>query len=629
MAAFLKQPPSRDEATSNVNSVERATHREDLVAKAKQALRDRLEWLMLFRLILVTFLLGSAVLVNVNDVDSFGDPSYVAIVSLIVGTYLATLGYVAWLRLNRSLEQLAYLQLVGDTILAAGLVLLTGGIHSIFTFLFFLGIFTGAVLRGRAGAMFAASGASLGLAVIVILQFGQFQSVAQLLPATIPRGERVPVYALIIHLVGFFTVAALSGYLSEKLGQVGSELERRQLDIKELRALNENIVRSLTSGLVTVDERGHIVFFNEAAEEITGRTAAEVNLQLLSMVLPQLEPVIEAAPQLVSTPNRPRLELRYARPDESMVHVGVSITPLRSVSGRPSGYIVIMQDITSIKALEAKLLRQEHLSAIGKLSAGIAHEIRNPLAAISGSIEMLRMMLQPPEEERQLMDIVIREVDRLNGLIAEFLDYARTESYRTAEVNLAELMDETLQMFRQDDQLAEFVDVELDEPPAEDVFVNVDLGRLKQVLWNLLRNASEAMEGDGCIQISRRVVRDKRTGRLAIDIVIDDDGPGLPEDVLPKLFEPFFTTKDGGTGLGLATCHRIVTAHDGALEAASREEGGARFVVRLPCSTALDVPFNGLVSDGEELLPDGILTERMDTKDLTSVGSRAGRMVNG
>lgn len=584
---------------------------------------------MLFRLVLVTFLLGSAVLVNVNDVESFGDPSYVAIVSLIVGTYAATLGYVLWIRRGWDTPRLVFVQLVGDVLLASGLVLVTGGIHSIFTFLFFLTIFNGAVLMGRQGAMFAASGSSLGLALIVILQFGNFESVASVLPDTVRYSDRVPVYPLIIHLVGFFTVAALSGYLSEKLGQVGTELERRQLDIKELRALNENIVRSLNSGLVTLDLDERVIFFNDAAADITGYRFSDVNLQSIRQAIPPLAPIMDAAPALLQGPIRPRVELRIERPDGQQAYLGISLTALRDADGNRSGTIMIMQDITSVKSLEDKLLRQEHLSAIGKLSAAIAHEIRNPLASISGSIEMLRMMLDPPEEERALMDIVIREVDRLNGLIEEFLDYARPERYRKSNVEFGELVTETVRMFRQDPRVESGVEVELEPSAVWQRIVNVDASRIQQVLWNLLRNARDAVGGEGVIRLRGGLTRSRRTGQLQATLLVEDDGPGLPADVLPNLFEPFFTTKEDGTGLGLATCHRIVSAHGGTIDAENRPDGGARFVVRLPClPTEADVGEDGLLStDGEALLPEGIFTERMDTEDLNRVGPQAGRVV--
>ena len=585
-------------------------------------LREKLEWLMLFRLVLVTFLLGSAVVVNVNDVESFGDPSYIAIVSLIIGTYVATLFYAFWLRRSAPLERLAYSQLGGDAVLAAGLVLLTGGIHSIFTFLFFLAIFSGAVLLGRRGAMFAASCGSLGLAGIVILQFGDFEFVWRLIPDAVPRTGRVPVYALIIHLVGFYTVAALSGYLAEKLGQVGSELERRRLDIRELRALNDNIVRSLASGLITIDAEGLTIFTNAAAEEITGFKAADLNLQPLIETVPELEPVVSAAGAVADLVPRPRFEQRILRSDGKEVYLGISISPLRNAGGEVTGHILIFQDVTELKTMRAAILRQEHLSAIGKLSAAIAHEIRNPLASISGSIEMLRMLLDPPEDERKLMDIVIREVDRLNTLIEDFLDYARPAQSKRESVSTYELVTQTIRVFEQDPTLGSNVAFELDSSltPNSSFRVYADPAQLQQVLWNLLRNAAETMPGGGRVEIGQSTHHDLRTDRQYISLSVRDHGSGLAEEVIPHLFEPFFTTKSNGTGLGLATCHRIVVAHKGQLTAENAEGGGARFVVTIPVDDSVQ---SRVPSDSVDAL-----TDLIDSTALRALESGANNNVS-
>lgn len=589
-------------------------------------LRERLKWLMAFRVLLVTFLLGSAVIVNVNDVESFSDPSTVAIIALIIGSYLATLAYLIGYRRNVEINRLVYPQLLGDVGLAAGLILLTGGIESIFTFLFFVSIFSGALLLGRRGAMFSASASSIGLAAIVLLQFGDFPQVAILMPEGVARNGKVPVYHAIIHLVAFFTVAALSGYLAEKLGQVGSELARRQVDLKELQALNENIIRSLSSGLVTLDMDGRIIFFNEAAEQITGLRHRDVIHKFLDEVVPEFGPVILAAPAL-SGKSRPRFEMRFSRGEEQELYLGISLSPLRNAASDQTGYIMIFQDVTKVKALEQKILRAEHLSAIGKLSAAIAHEIRNPLASISGSIEMLRMTLNPPEEDRQLMDIVIREVDRLNALIKDFLEYARPAQSRRREVEIVEMIDDTLRIVTQDPKFAH-VHLNLQPPKMDPLSLRVDPSHLQQVLWNLLRNAAEAMPDGGEVLMTRALVHDEARQRDYFQIQIEDSGQGFKPEALRNLFEPFFTTKEAGTGLGLATCHRIVTAHDGSLEAENRAEGGARMTIRLPLDGERRETKPIVHTDTtEELLPTSIFTERMDTNDLQTVGPRAGKMV--
>ncbi len=603
------------EATALANS-RRLRTADVQAARDNDGLREKLEWLMLFRLVLVTFLLGSAVVVNVNDVDSFSDPSYVAIVSLIIGTYVATLGYAFWLRNLDDPSALAYVQLVGDAVLALGLVLLTGGIDSIFTFLFFLTIFNGAVVHGRPGAMFAASCSSLGLAAIVVLQFGDFEFVYQLLPDSNQLPDRVPVYALIIHLVGFFTVAALSGYLAEKLGQIGTELEKRQLDIRELRALNENIVRSLASGLITIDLKGRTIFFNPTAEEITGFSFTEVNMRPIAEVIPELADIVAAAPAVAELATRPRFEITFTRQDGTQIFLGIAVSPLKNALGDLTGHIMVFQDVTELKNMREAILRQEHLSALGKLSAAIAHEIRNPLASISGSIELLGMSFEASPDDQQLMNIVIREVDRLNLLIEDFLAYARPGQTRRRRTRVTEMVADTLRIFENDAALTSDINIvlgpELSEA-ASGVELFVDGSQIQQVLWNLLRNACEAMPNGGTITLRQATHREPRSGREFVSISVSDTGTGLSDQVMASLFEPFFTTKENGTGLGLATCHRIVSTHKGRLSVESAPGKGAKFVVSLPIDAHSPVPLSDTASVE-------ILTELIHTADVAALG---------
>jgi len=547
----------------------------------QSAVQERLEWLMLFRLVLVTLLLGSAIAVNLNDAKSFSDPSHVGMVSLIVGTYVATLGYVAWLRSSWSLSRLAHLQIAGDTLLVSGLVFLTSGLDSIFIFLFFLTIFSGAVLSGRGGALFAASLGAVGLVLNIVVQFSAGPGLQQLFPELAQVPARVPVYALLIHIVALYTVAFLSGFLAEKLGQVGSELERRQLDLRELRALNDDIVRSVDSGLLTLDVEDRIIFANESAERITGLPLRQLSFQRLADRLPRLMGAIE---RLKLRGERYREDLSLPHPDGSTRHLAISMSPLRNAKGNPSGSILLLEDLTTLRALKDQLARQQQLASLGDLAAGIAHEIRNPLAAISGSVEMLRANAAGNPEDQALMEIVLREVDRLNGLITEFLDYARPRSIHLRRADLIVLLQETVQMFRQDHEMAANVSFELQTGSWDGVWLEIDPDRMRQVLWNLLRNACQAQQLQGAVKIRLEPAHDSDDIEW-IQVLIDDEGPGLAMQALEKLFEPFFTTKPDGTGLGLATSHRIVSEHGGQLLAENLPTGGARFTVRLPFRT--------------------------------------------
>lgn len=556
---------------------EPGTDADAAAVSSSEGLGEKLAWLMLFRLILVTFLLGSAVIVNVNDVDSVSDPSYVAILSLIVATYAATVAYAAWLRTRQALVPLAFAQLLGDAALTAGLVFLTGGVESIFSFLFFLGVFNGAILMGRRGAMFAASASALGLATIAAVQYAQVPWVAVTVPESMPRGARLPVYAMGVHFVGFFTVAALSGYLADRLGQIGTELAARQIDLRDLRALHETIVRSIGVGVVATDLDDRIAFANEEAEgsvgvelrDRVGRRVAEIAPDLWTLMNQVgTEPGSEVEQSLETSAGTRRLSIR--------------VSSLRSPDGGSVGRLYVLRDVSELRELEQEVARQQHLASIGNLAASIAHEIRNPLAAISGSIEVLRMTQHSDPGEQELTDIVIREVDRLNGLIREFLDYAKPREIVPRLTQFAELIDHIVAIFQRDGEVADGVRFVIDHriPPHTELMIDAD--RIQQVVWNLLRNAAEACRHGGQVLIKTRKADRFAGGGSAIVLMIEDNGPGLAPENIDRIFEPFFTTKHGGTGLGLATSHRIVAEHNGVLRAENLEGGGARFLVALP-----------------------------------------------
>jgi two-component system sensor histidine kinase PilS (NtrC family) len=548
------------------------------VANAERAaLQEKLEWLMLARLIVVTIILGSALAFNITESKSLSSPEYLGLTGLIILTYLATLGYVAWVRLGYDLGRLSLIQLLADVFVVAGVISLTGGVESIFTFLFLLIIFSGANVQGRRGAIMVASASSIALGMVATVQFTAAPWLVELLPVLRLHGERVPVYVMLVHLVAFYSVAFLSGYLTEKLGQVGSELERRQLDLRALRALNDDIIRSVDSGLIALDDRGRILFANEAADKITGQPLTAMVFHRLSDRLPQL---MGAAERLLTSGERYRESLALPQSDHTMRFVALSLSPLRNAVGDPSGFILLLEDVTEIRELQEVVSRQQQLATLGNLAAAIAHEIRNPLAAISGSTEMLRMSAKLDDEDGQLLEIVLREVDRLNGLIKEFLDYARPRSIHLRRTDITQLVREIVVLFSQDTSVVQQTVLAIHADGVDQSWVFLDPDRIRQVLWNLLRNACEACGPSGQVDIR---VSGSRLDRVpAVTVVIEDNGPGMPAGVIEKVFEPFFTTKTAGTGLGLATSHRVVGEHGGMLRAQNRAEGGARFMLTLP-----------------------------------------------
>ena len=535
-------------------------------------LRSKVEWVLLFRVVAVTLLLGSAIVANVNDVESFSDPSYLALASLIVATYVGTVATGLWLRRGANVERTIFAQLIGDVLLIGGLVLATGGVDSMFPFLFFLVIFNGANLLGKIGANFAASVASLCFACIVIVEVVSVPWLVDAFPSLAAATSEVTIYPVVIHLVAFFTVAFLAGYLAEKLGQVGTELRRRRVDLQALQELNKHIVDSIRSGLISVDASGRILMMNESASAILGVDADQMDtLDQLSMPLADL--IRES-----DTVSRRQLEIRKA--DGELRVIGLTVSKLTLPDDEREGSLLIFQDLTDVRLLEDEIQRKRHLASIGEISAAIAHEIRNPLAAISGAIEVLRMGADAGDEESQaLTGIVLREVDRLNGLVGDFLTYARPIQLHRREVSVGDAVNPVVRAVQQEfggERPVRFAYTH-DEP---EFLLTVDVDRLQQVMWNLLRNGAQAAAPDGRVAVTTYVDADHRQKPLVI--VVEDDGPGIPPEAVDRLFEPFFTTKPGGTGLGLATCHRIIGEHGGVLVGQNLRGVGAQFLIALP-----------------------------------------------
>ena len=543
--------------------------------------RDRLEGLMLFRVVLVTLFLGSAIAIDAPALASLSSFKNATLLSLIIGTYGATIVYALAFRQGVDRRLFAIVQLLADTATVAILTAVTGGLDSPFLILFHLTVINAAVVAGRETSLFLALAVAICLATLAASQAGWLDESK---PIAGSGAWRTIGFRFALSASGAFLVAILGGYLADRLGEATRELERRQVDIQELRALNENILASLSSGLLTIDDEGRVIFFNAAAENITGWSRKEILGKPLEDVFPDFSDTLRGNGR--SGFSDGRREIAYETPAGDILHLGFSISPLYNASHAAVGQIVIFQDLSDIRELEEQMRRAERLAAVGQLAASIAHEIRNPLASISGSVELLEASSSTSDDERALMRIVLREVDRLNKLISEFLEYSRPRQLHLVESDVEALVREVVGLFqhRQTDGLRVDLQVaDLAEAPRP----CVDEEALRQVVWNLLNNALEATassDGEHCITVS--VDHLDRRWRIAVE----DSGPGVSAEAIEHIFEPFFTTKPQGSGLGLATSYRIIQDHHGQLLLdASPQLGGARFEIHLPSKTTSDI----------------------------------------
>jgi two-component system sensor histidine kinase PilS (NtrC family) len=551
-------------------------------------LEQRLVMLMAARLALALVTLGIALGLDatVGDVDAPGRRGLYATVAF---AFLATVFYGMVLPRVRRPGRFAAFNIASDIAIVSALVHFSGGPDSVFGFLYLLVAVYGALLFDRRGALVTAGLGAFAYGGVLLLAWVGVGGAIHEGGTTTPA-----VFSMlwVVHAVAIVLVAGLASFLAVELRHTGEALRQRTSDLRLLTNLHERTVESLKSGLLTTDREGRVTSFNPEAERITGLTSE-------SAIGLDVEEILAGIREVALAPNgdaagQHRFRVPYRNRLEEDLHLGVATYVLKDARGEPSGHVLIFQDVTDVVEMETELRRSERLAAVGELSASIAHEIRNPLAAISGSIQMLERQADTfsgTVESRRLMSIVLRETDRLNQLIMDFLQYARPGPLHIEPVSLEAVAGEVLEVFGS--ILPDDVRVVLDLP--DDTAVEADAAQLRQLLWNLMLNACQAMPEGGSLCLEAQAVaeaspQEARSGRrneleekeIWVEIAVRDQGVGIPSEDLERVFDPFFTTKPEGSGLGLATVHRIVEEHGGSIRLESQVDRGTTVRIRLP-----------------------------------------------
>ena len=382
--------------------------------------------------------------------------------------------------------------------------------------------------------------------------------------------------------VAFLVVGLLSARLAERQSRSDVRLLAATQSLANLRALHERIVASIRSGVVTTDLEGRIFTFNVAAQEITGYQEQTIRGHDASILFSELkEHIPETLRALENGKNSPRFEANCLTSEGMRLRLGYSISPLSSEAGETTGMVITFQDLTQVRSLEETSRRQDRLAAIGRMAASIAHEIRNPLAAMRGSIQMLRAEVDSDSSQAELMEIILRESDRLNRIITDFLNYARPRSLTQARVDVGDLLHQTFALMRHSPEISTTQSI-VEELPEEPIFAEADEGQLKQVFWNLSRNALQAMPHGGTLRASLEMNSYNR-----LRIAFTDTGRGMSPEQVDHLFEPFSSTT-GGTGLGLSIVYQIIRDHGGTINVRSRVGQGTTITVELPVATQTD-----------------------------------------
>jgi two-component system sensor histidine kinase PilS (NtrC family) len=533
--------------------------------------------LIAIRAVVSTGLLGGAA---VAEILSPGVSSPNPLFLLVATTYGLTIIFALTLRFVERHRWLVDLQLVCDAAIVSAFILTTGGVASFFSSLYVLPIVAASTLQFRRGGLLVATLSAVAYTGLVLAQYttgyglwiDALVSDDQTLLPTVAVAE----FTVALNLFGFFAVAMLSGSLAET-GRLGrTRLAQAATEIADLQALNQHVIDSLPSGLVTTDRGQWILTFNHAAEAITGVSFHAAVGRPLADVLQFPPSLVAVMNEGLSGPGVRRLEFPYRRPDAVEIIVGLSATHLETPGGR-AGYIVTFQDVTEVKKLDRQARIQQRLAAVGEMAAGIAHEIRNPLAAMSGSIQILRQELPLSAEQEQLMDIVLRESERLNTTIGSFLAYARPQKFMIARVDVRRAVNDTALLLRHGADVHAAHAIVVEVPPTE-LWLEADEGQLKQIVWNLATNGLRAMAVGGTLRLSARLAVESGD----VEILVQDEGIGIPADDIDGLFQPFHGSFAKGSGLGLAIVHRIVSDYHGEIQIRSAAGVGTTVTVRLP-----------------------------------------------
>ncbi|MGE5112755.1 MAG: two-component system sensor histidine kinase NtrB [Acidobacteriaceae bacterium] len=531
--------------------------------------RTWLEWLVKVRVIIITFLLAIELAIMTLTVSSVNKHLFIAV---ILAWYAVSAFYIAWLRYGGELGFQARTQILGDLAFGTAVIYVTGGIDTSFNFLYPLIIILASILLSQSWAYLTASLSFIFFGAILELSY------FELIPSfSSSRPDLKSLQAVIlINLFAYVVVAYLAGRLSTRLRQVGVELKDKQAALEDLQVLQANIVNSISGGVITTDLEGRVKLVNPAGCGLLGLSPEAMEGRRVQ------ELFIDPLPS--ETSGFWRREVRAIATGGEEKTFAVTVAGLRVAGRGLVGQVYTFDDLTELRRLEQEIRMRDRLAAVGRLAAGIAHEIRNPLSSIAGSVKVLSGIATLSEDQRKLVDIVTRESDRLNAIITDFLDYSREKKFQMRVVDLVALLQDTLTLLEnrpaapvpwRPEPLTKEIEIKR-LFSVDHAWAYGDVDKLKQVFWNIADNGLRAMAAGGTLTVS--ATQDGEGWR----ITFRDTGVGISPRHLEKIFEPFQSEFAGGTGLGLAIVYQIVQAHDAEIDVKSEQGTGTEIALRFP-----------------------------------------------
>ncbi len=527
--------------------------------------RNRLIWVMLFRIVVISLLLIATLMRHIHEYEFVVrlDSSFITLI--VIFAYLASLVYLYLLRQVSWHKISAIAQIIGDIFFSSALCYFTGKDGSVFTIFFAFNIIIASILFSRMGAYLTAAVSSVIIVVFAIdKQFLFLPYISGMIIDNVKPAVDQMIYSVFIHILAYFVIAQLSSYLSIELKTTSQKYYEKKRDYDILFEQYRTIVENLSDGILLF--RGNrLIYLNDIAAGLFEIDRGEIYdddiSSRLNDIISKLKTTSGGEIRSFKTGQQSLVALRHRQ---------------RVYEDGNDDDIYIVTDLTESKRMQDELIRSEKLASIGKVSMGFAHEMRNPLSSILGSIELVRRTTTFNEENNMLMDIVVKELLRVNDLIERFLMFARPSPPRFAMVNMANLISEVAEMIRFDKDFRKSIEIKIKDELQEDI--QADPLMMKQVFWNLLKNSIQAIKDDGEITI----ILKKGNQNGFAEIEIRDTGCGIPETEIDKIFDPFYSTKEKNIGIGLSVIHSIVKEHNGQISVDSVVNEGTTFGIILP-----------------------------------------------
>lgn len=551
---------------------------EKAIADVNVASRIRL--LMIFRVAIVTFLMAVVLFMDNKGAALLSEISIPYFYGILLANYLISVLFLIFLKIIPDHRLNIYIQTSCDILMITAIVYVTGGIRSIYTVFYPLVIIYCVLFLGKYGGILSASGSSILYGLLIDFEYLELiPPIEQQLFPEYPITSGYVFLRILIHIFSFYVIAALAGFVVEREKQARFLLAEKESAFNRLDRLYRSIVESIDAGILTVDLEGRIKTFNKGAEEITGYSFPEVENQTFRSVFPAWTTIFDQSRRYASGEVLTgRVELPFNDKSKRKLILGCSVSTLKEEGGEKIGDIIIFQDLTRVKQMEDAVEKSRRLAFIGEMAASLAHELRNPLASISGSIQMLRRDLSLRGADERLMQIIIRGKDQLESFIKDFLLLARHKERQHEQIDLNAIINEVIDSLRVDSNWHDTIEVE--KNMSERAVLYMNKAEMRQVVMNLILNAIQAMPEGGRLTLGTRV--EGSGNEQILELSVSDSGQGIDEEILDKIFEPFYTTKEKGTGLGLAIVNRIIEAYSGEIFVKSVPSMGTTFTVRLP-----------------------------------------------